>query len=236
MKNSHHQLNQIQYQGKAQTYMQSQVHAEGIEFAKMRQIINATNAKTLLDLGCGGGHVSYQLADLVDSVIAYDLSEEMVTTVCQTAKTKGLNNITGKVGCAEKLPFADRQFDVVITRFSAHHWQHISQAIAEMYRVVKPNDVVIVVDILGHSQPVINNFLQTIETLRDPSHVRDYSLAEWLYFVEMANFCVKTVEKQRLTLDFDSWIDRMKPQPSAIDSIRHLQTIVADNVKNYFDI
>ena len=49
-------------------------------------------------------------------------------------------------------------------------------------------------------------FLQTIETIRDPSHVRNYSVKEWIYFIEDAGFDLVGLDKQTLALDFDSWV------------------------------
>ena len=38
-------------------------------------------------------------------------------------------------GYAETLPFADASFDVVISRYSAHHWHDVGQALREVKRV-----------------------------------------------------------------------------------------------------
>ena len=52
--------------------------------------------------------------------------------------------------------------------------------------------------------------LQTIEVIRDPSHVRNYSIKDWVHFIEDAGFELTILEKQTLKLDFDSWVQRMK--------------------------
>ena len=46
--------------------------------------------------------------------------------------------------------------------------------------------------------------------IRDPSHVRNYSIKDWVHFIEDAGFELTTLEKQTLKLDFDSWVQRMK--------------------------
>lgn len=236
MNYSHHTINQAQYQDKFTAYATSQVHAQGVEFDKMRALAQSKQARHILDLGCGGGHVSYQLADVVASVMAYDLSEEMVQNVVATAKQKGLMNITGQVGSAERLPFADRQFDMVISRYSAHHWHSMTHALNEIHRVLAPTGKVVLVDILGSVNPVLNNFLQTIETIRDPSHVQDYSLPHWLALAEQAHFVVERIEKQRLFLDFGQWVARMNTPESSQATIRLLQQQASQMVKSYFNI
>lgn len=225
-----------QYQDKSSNYLHSTVHAQGAEFAKMRQLVQDNQLAHILDLGCGGGHVSYHIAPSVKSIIAYDITPSMVELVQSEAQKRNLTNITIQIGMAENLSFADHQFDAIITRYSAHHWQNVPQAMLEMHRVLAKDGKVVIIDVLGNSQPVLNNFLQTIETIRDPSHVKNYSLAEWLYFAEITGFCVETIEKQKLALNFDSWVARMHTPDTNVQVIRHLQKNCATHVKQYFGI
>ncbi|MFT4021976.1 MAG: class I SAM-dependent methyltransferase [Acinetobacter sp.] len=231
-----HEVNQQQYQDKSEAYLKSQVHAQGVEFQKMQQLIQQQQFKTVLDLGCGGGHVTYQIAPYVDKVIAYDLTPQMVDLVCHQAQQRGLDNVTGQQGAAEKLPFEDASFDCVISRYSAHHWQNVSQAMQEIERVLRPQGQAIFVDVLGNSQPILDTFLQSIEMIRDPSHVRDYSLQEWSKFVEYAGFRIETLEKQQLFLDFNAWVERMKTPTEAVITLRYLQSRACKQVQQYFQI
>lgn len=235
MNNQHH-VNQQQYQDKSRAYLNSVVHAEGIEFGKMQQFVLSHQCKKILDLCCGGGHVSYQIAPFTDEVTAYDLTPSMVELVSKQAEVRGLKNITAQQGAAESLPFADQSFDCVITRYSAHHWQNVAQAMSEIHRVLTASGKVIIVDVLGNSNPVLDTFFQSIETIRDPSHVRNYSLEEWMHFVEYAGFTVETVEKQRLNLDFQSWTERMQTPVHAVETIRYLQSKASDQVRQYYKI
>lgn len=234
--NTQHQVNQQQYQNKSQAYLNSTVHAQGIEFAKMQHLIQSSQLKKVLDLGCGGGYVSYQIAAFADQVTAYDLTPSMVELVAEQAKQRGFDNITVQQGAAESLPFADQSFDCVMTRYSAHHWQNVAQAMAEIHRVLAPQGKVIIVDILGHSNPVMDTFFQTIETIRDPSHVRNYSLQEWMRFAESTGFRIETVEKQYLDLEFTSWTARMQTPEYAIQTIRALQKKASDQTQQYYRI
>lgn len=217
-----HTLNQQQFTDKSNTYLTSSVYAQGEEFAKIRAIIQENNLQKLLDLGCGGGHATYQLADSVQSVVAYDLMEQMVATVTAQAEQKGFTNVTGVVGKAEVLPFADGEFDCVVSCYSAHHWQNVAQAMDEIHRVLASGGKCVMVDILGNSSPTLDNLFQTLETIRDPSHVRDYAFAEWLKFAEYAGFEVEKVEKQTLRLEFKSWIERMQTPDFAVETLQYL--------------
>lgn len=231
-----HDINQKQYQNKSLDYLNSQAHSEGIEFNKFINEIQKIEKAVVLDLGCGGGHVSYNVAPHADLVFAYDLSHEMLDTVSKTASQRKLKNIFVQQGIAEDMPFSDHQFDVVISRYSAHHWQHVPSAMKEVNRVLKPDGIVIFVDIISSSSPILDTFLQTIETIRDPSHVRNYSVKEWVYFIEDAGFDLVGLDKQTLSLDFGSWVKRMKTPEDQIKTLRYLQEGSSDLVKKYFKI
>ncbi|RLZ07914.1 class I SAM-dependent methyltransferase [Acinetobacter sp. 2JN-4] len=231
-----HQVNQSQYHNKSNAYLHSLVHAEGAEFKKMQQLIQKYEFKKILDLGCGGGHVSYHIAPYVEEIIAYDLTPSMVELVTTQAKVRGFENIFGQQGAAESLPFSTQRFDCVITRYSAHHWQNVAQAMNEIHRVLEKNGKVIIVDILGNSHPVIDTFFQTIEKIRDPSHVRNYSLQEWMDFAEFSGFRVDVIEKQTLDLEFQSWVERMNTPKHAVQTIRDLQKKASTQTQQYYQV
>ncbi len=89
-------------------------------------------------MGCGGGHASFTATCHVASVVAYDLSQDMLAVVGKGSVERGISNITTCQGYAESLPFADAKFDRVISRYSAHHWQDPGRALREVRRIVRP--------------------------------------------------------------------------------------------------
>lgn len=102
----------------------------------------------------------------------------------------------------------------------------------EINRVLKPNGTVIFVDIISSSFPILDTFLQTLEVIRDPSHVRNYSIKEWVYFIEDAGFELTALDKQTLILEFESWVKRMKTPEDQIKTLKYLQENASDIVKN----
>ncbi len=175
----HEQVVQRQFGAQANAYLSSAVHAQGEEFALLRDALAGRPEARVLDLGCGAGHVSFQVAALAGEVVAYDLSAEMLAVVAQSAAERGLGNIATEEGQAESLPFADGEFDFVFSRYSTHHWRDVGLALREVRRVLKPGGVACFVDVAAPGQALLDTYLQTVEVLRDTSHVRDYSPAEW---------------------------------------------------------
>lgn len=233
---THNQLINEQFGSQAQMYLASSVHAFGQEFDEVKRLVQQFYSPKVLDLGSGAGHVSFYSAPFAQQVTAYDLSDDMLKVVAESAKQKNLPNIKTVKGIAESLPFDDNQFDVVISRFSAHHWQDVPLALREMRRVCKPNGKVMMIDIMAPASPLFDTFLQTIEMLRDTSHVRDYSNSEWQQMFGQAGLNVSQTQTHKLKLEFDSWITRMRTPQIYIAAIRELQQNSGQEVKSYYDI
>jgi ubiquinone/menaquinone biosynthesis C-methylase UbiE len=189
-----------------------------------------------LDMGCGGGHAAFRLAPLVNTVVAYDLSETMLTVVADEAERRGLDNVVTKLGAAESLPCPSASFDVAVTRYSVHHWQDVPTGLAQMHRVLKPGGMAIFMDVITPGVPLLDTWLQSLELLRDPSHVRNASLAEWRAALSAAGFKVGQATKFRLRLDFASWIERINTPESHVLAIRSLQRRAGAEVADYFEI
>lgn len=231
---SHHYNVEKQFGSQANAYLTSTVHASGRDLQRLAERLSAFPQASVLDMGCGAGHASFAAAHQVKQVVAYDLSAQMLDVVAQAAKEKGLDNIATRQGYAESLPFEDGSFDVVISRYSAHHWHDVGRALREVNRVLKPGGVVIVMDVMSPGHPVRDIWLQTVEALRDTSHVRNYSSGEWLSLMNDANLIADTVLTDRLPLAFSSWVARMRTPQVLIDAVRLYQQSASAEVQAYF--
>jgi SAM-dependent methyltransferase len=225
-----------QFGPQAAAYVASAVHAQGEDLKQLAAMVEGRSGARVLDLGCGGGHVAFNVAPHVREAVAYDLSAEMLAAVAAEAARRGLANVVMRQGAAEKLPFADESFDVVLTRFSAHHWRDVPAALKEAKRVVKNDGRAAFVDAVSPGVPVLDTYLQGIELMRDPSHVRDYSVEEWKAMLRAAGFRPGTVTLRRLPLDFASWCARMRVAPAMASAIRAVQKAMSADVVRHFDI
>lgn len=97
----------------------------------------------LLDCGSGPGSITADLASLVapGQVVGIDIGEEEVERARAYAAETGIANVTFRVGDVYALPFADSIFDAVFSNALLDHLRSPQQAIAEMYRVLKPGGV-----------------------------------------------------------------------------------------------
>ena len=94
-------------------------------------------------------------------------------------RERGVANATFVAGDVATLPFADGSFDLVTCRLAAHHFADLGPAVREVQRVLRSGGSLLVVDILGHDDAELAEFITTVERRRDPSHVRAYRAVEW---------------------------------------------------------
>ena len=176
------------------------------------------------------------MAKYAKKVTAADLSADMLAVVAATAKSKGLTNVDTVETSAEKLPFDNGTFDFLGCRYSAHHWLNVEAGLREARRVLKAGSPAVFVDAYAPGKPLLDTHLQTVELLRDTSHVRNYSVSEWVNMLAHAGFSVSACRTWQLHLHFQTWIDRMATPPHYAQTIRALQEGAPAEVKSHFAI
>jgi ubiquinone/menaquinone biosynthesis C-methylase UbiE len=221
----------------ANAYLSSAVHRQGPDLIAVTALFGTAAADaSVLDLGCGAGHLSFTIAPHVKEVVAYDLSSEMLKVVEDEATRRNLKNITTKQGHVQELPFPGASFDWVCTRYSAHHWLEIDRAIAEIRRVLTPCGKLIVIDTYAPAIPLLDTHMQTLELLRDGSHVRNYTFAEWSALLAAQGFQIEAHKFWKIALDFKTWVERMQTPPLHVDALRSLMKNAPQEVRSYFKI
>ena len=92
-----------------------------------------------LELGCGTGFftLNLKLAGVLDDCHVTDLSPGMVEVAQRNARNLGFD-IEGRVADAERLPYPDESFDIVVGHAVLHHIPDLDLAFGEILRVLKP--------------------------------------------------------------------------------------------------
>jgi ubiquinone/menaquinone biosynthesis C-methylase UbiE len=100
----------------------------------------------LLDVGCGPGTISLDLAERVApaEVIGVDNTAEVIAVAEGNRVERGVANITFRVGDVYALDFEDGSFDVVQAHQLLQHLSDPVAALAEMRRVCRPEGIVAV--------------------------------------------------------------------------------------------
>lgn len=225
-----------QFGPQAAAYLASTVHARGEDLQTLAGLVGQRPGASALDLGCGGGHATFLLASRVAQVIAYDLSDAMIDVTRAEAQRRGLGNVAVRQGVAENIPFADAAFDIVVSRYSVHHWHDAAAGLREAHRVLRPGGLAVFMDVFAPGAHLTDTWLQTLELLRDPSHVRNYTLAEWHRMLAAAGFGPASTRCYRVELQFQSWIARMNTPAGHVAAIRALQQGAPQDVQRALDL
>lgn len=206
----------------AANYRTSKVHALGSDLDLMVKSASLAPSTVVLDAGCGAGHAALAFAPHVGLVIASDFTPAMLEQVKVLTQERGVSNVKTQLADVDNLPFSADAFDLIVTRYSAHHWLRPERALAEFQRLLKPSGSLLISDIMAAENYAQDTFLQTIELLRDPSHVRDYRLSEWRFMLAGAGFESEVLQTFDLTLRFNTWTERMATPAQNSQMIRSL--------------
>jgi ubiquinone/menaquinone biosynthesis C-methylase UbiE len=219
-----HERVQSQFGPAAAAYTTSPVHGDKHALRRVVELAQSQPSNAALDIATGAGHTALALAPHVASVVAYDLTEEMLAETRRNAAAQGLTNVTTRQGIAEELPFADATFDIVTVRHAPHHFADIRRAVREMARVANSGARVVIVDSMSPEDDSLDEQWNRIERLRDASHVRNYRSSEWRAMLAGAGLEIifeqtGSASENGAPMDFFAWTTRMKTPPTVVDEL-----------------
>lgn len=188
------------WSGRAAAYRESATHASGDDLDLVVDWCEPGPGVDVLDVATGGGHVARRLRERGARVVTVDAAPGMAPDA---------------IAPADHLPFADASFDAVACRIAAHHFPDALAALREMARVAR--DRVVICDNTFTSESA-----EEADRLRDPSHVRNYSLPEWHSFFELAGLDVADEATLVRETDFEQWLDRTATPAEDRDRVREL--------------
>jgi SAM-dependent methyltransferase len=174
----------------------------------------------VLDVASGTGLVGRALADKVAAGTAVDSTPAMIAEGRERAAAEGHRALEFVSGSAERLPFADASFSLVVTRFSLHHFSDPAPAVDEMVRVLRPDGRVVVNDLVASTDPAVAARQDHVERLRDRSHVRmppRGAVAGWLLSRGLE---VQTVAEREIDRPVEPWLQQSVTDPDAASAVR----------------
>lgn len=215
-------------------YVTSSTHATSDDLLLMIKWLSPTSDMRALDIATGGGHVAKHLSSHVSKVIATDLTAEMLTNT--ENHLRDYKNISFAIADAEKLPFNDDSFDIVTCRIAAHHFPHPENFISEVFRVLKSSGRFVLIDNIASENPLLDNFVNTFEKMRDYSHVRSLPVTEWKQLLTTNKLSILQENHRKKTLPFNEWLDRMVEDAKLKLEIISFMKEAPENVREYFQI
>lgn len=114
------------------------------------RLVATAQPRAILDIATGTGDLAIDLARHIPSVMicGVDLSEEMLEVARGKVERAGLiDRITLVEGDAESLGGAAERFDAVTVGFGVRNFAHLEQCLAEMYRVLRDDGMVMILEL-----------------------------------------------------------------------------------------
>lgn len=126
---------------------------------------------TVLDLGCGPGTMSVDIARLVEpgNVTGIDFNESQVAQARKYAGDAGVSNLDFQIGSCYELPFAHQSFDRIFCHALMEHLADPLGALREAFRVLKPDGLI------GLCSPDVDGWLLSPPSSELESAVRAYA-------------------------------------------------------------
>lgn len=123
----------------------------GIDVYWRRVMVNRLRRiqpSSILDIATGTADVAIAMRKLQPKhITGLDLSEKMLQVGREKISRRGLSDLIHLVkGDSEQLPYGDNTYDAVTVAFGVRNFEHLSQGLREMHRVLKPGGKVVILE------------------------------------------------------------------------------------------
>lgn len=159
----------------------------------------------VLEAAAGTCACGRSIAPFVKSVFCLDATPAMLTVGEEEAAKSGITNMQFVNGFVEDIPFSNQQFDIVLTRLAFHHFTEIERPFSEMNRVLKHDGKLVVIDMEAAAEE-LRETEDRIETMRDPSHIKNRSKQEFAYLYEKHGFVLTKSESTAVPVSLKAWL------------------------------
>lgn len=123
-------------------------------FGKVRDrllaIADPGPADACVDLGAGTGFLALELAPVVDSVLAVDISPSMMDSLAENAKQTGLSNVRTDVADLRTFKMPPASVDLIVTNYALHHLRDPDKRalVAEAAKWLRPGGRIVIADMM----------------------------------------------------------------------------------------
>ena len=159
----------------------------------------------VLEAAAGTCACGRSIAPFVTSVICLDATPAMLAVGKAEAEKSGMKNMQFINGYVEDMPFENKYFDIVINRLAFHHFTDMEKPFSEMNRVLKIGGKLVIID-MEAAEESLREIEDKIETMRDPSHIKNRSQDEFLFLYEKYGYTVTKQEATTIPVSLAAWL------------------------------
>lgn len=166
------------------------------------------NGMKILDLGTGSGYLAFAVSKRYPdvSVVGLDIVEQALANNRVKAEKENIGNLSFVTYGGLEFPFADNEFDMVISRYALHHFPKIQTSISEVSRILKDDGFFFVSDPTPNENDT-ERFVDAYMQLKKDGHIQFYTVDEWKSICEKCGLSLKS--------SFDSHIRFPKKKDTA---------------------
>lgn len=217
----------------------SKVQAKGAEFnvgiylPVVERFIGDVAGKRILDAGCGDGYFSKKLEEQGATVTAIDGSVALLDIAHRENEHPGITYL--RLDLLDKLPFADKEFDIVVANMVLMNLPKIDMLLSETTRVMKPAGLFVFS--ITHPCFFLSDWIEDSSGNKSYKAIKDYLLER----TEELEFWGKTVHYHRpLSAYFKSLeehglcvlsFDEPRPHPGEI--LKYPEKVYHDRVPSF---
>jgi len=189
-----------------------------------------------VDVATGAGHALRAACSFSGFGIALDLTAEMLQVARGHFQGAGLFNIKYIQSDAQMLPLAQSSISLLTCRIAPHHFPSIPGFLDEVSRVLEPDGRCVIIDSVAPEEAGSDRFINEIEQLRDPSHVRSHTLNKWLDFFEKAGLEAMSVELFERDHPFGEWAARTGLDEEGVRSLETKFLSAPSDIREKFNV
>jgi SAM-dependent methyltransferase len=197
------------FDGQAALFEKAPVQTDPAALARLVLAADLPPDSLILDAGCGPGLVSLSFLEAGHRVVGVDLSDEMVARAKSRCSRFGDRARFSRQSVFDPPPGGP--FDASISRYVLHHVADHSHFVARQVELLRPGGVLVVSDHLSDPRPDLSSDHNSIERLRDRTHIRCLSPGDLVDLFASEGLAAIRLTEEAFTLDFDEWFDRGTP-------------------------
>lgn len=190
---------------------------------EVKALIGDSMAHDVLEIACGPGTASLDLAAVSNHVTGVDLTPAMIQQARAAQAERGIANADWIVGDGAALPFPDSSFSLVVCRSAFHHLVDPKLVLREMVRVCRSGGRVAVSDVAP--LPDKAAAYDALERMRDSSHVHAHPIEELRALAETLPLTETTsISRHSGNVPLEYVLETSFPVGHSIDAVRRVFT------------
>jgi ubiquinone/menaquinone biosynthesis C-methylase UbiE len=216
----HKAVVQESFTRQADVYAVTPTVADPARIERLVEAVDPVPESRVLEVACGPGFLALAFAKRSSETVGLDLTDALLAIAERNRRERGLTNVGFQRGDADRLPFAEGEFDVAVCRFAFHHFEEPGRVLREMARVCRPLGKVAVEDLVSSEHSARADYQNRFERLRDPSHSRALAPSELLALFTAAGLELVRLYSGELVQNLERWLANSQTLPDPAAEVR----------------